>query len=122
MKICDKPTRVYDESGGKKALTWHKIQLPATIGGVSRSGAKAAYLNMTSVNAAKDRFISVRPDGSNWDPNQFATVNVTTGEINNEHFLTKIGANGAIQYWIDGDSPSDEGVSRIVLDVIALVF
>jgi len=126
MKMCDKPTRVYDERNGKKALTWHKIQLPATIGGISRSGAKAAYLNITSVNAAYNSWVAVRPDGSNWNPEvdgkEFAALNVTAGEINNEHFLTKIGSNGAIEFWIHGDSPSDEAVVGIVLNVIALVF
>jgi len=126
MKMCDKPTRVYDERNGKKALTWHKIQLPATIGGISRSGAKAAYLNITSVNAAYNSWVAVRPDGSNWNPEvdgkEFAALNVTAGEINNEHFLTTIGSNGAIEYWIHGDSPSDEAVVGIVLNVIALVF
>lgn len=126
MKMCDKPTRVYDERNGKKALTWHKIQLPATIGGISRSGAKAAYLNITSVNAANNSWVAVRPDGSNWNPNidgrEFAALNITAGETNNEHFLTKIGSNGAIEFWIHGASPSDQAVDGIVLNVIALVF
>lgn len=126
MRMCDKPTRVYDQEGGKKALTWHKIQLPATVGGISRSGAKAAYVNMASVNAARNSWIAVRPDGSNWDPysssQPYSTLNITTGEIENEHFLTTIGSNGAIQFWIHGDSTSVDGVDRLVLDVIALVF
>ena len=126
MKMCDKPTRVYDYRGGLKALTWYKIQLPATIGGISRSGAKAAYLNITSVNAANNSWVAVRPDGSNWNPNidgrEFAALNITAGETNNEHFLTKIGSNGAIEFWIHGASPSDQAVDGIVLNVIALVF
>jgi hypothetical protein len=126
MKMCDKPTRVYDQRSPRKCLTWYKVQLPATIGGISRSGAKAAYLNMTSILAARNSWIAVRPDGSNWNPNEagnnFATLNITTGEIDNEHFLTKIGSNGAIQFWVHGDSPSDDGIEGLVVDVIALVF
>jgi hypothetical protein len=126
MQMCDKPTRIYDQRGGKKALTWHKIQFPATIGGVSRSGAKAAYVNMQSVTAAYDGWIAVRPDGSNWDPNSgshpYSTLNTIAGETNNEHFLTRIGSNGAIQFWVSGSSTSDTAVEGLVVDVIALVF
>jgi hypothetical protein len=126
MKMCDKPHRVYDQRSPRKCLTWYKVQLPATVGGISRSGAKAAYLNMTSILAARNSWIAVRPDGSNWNPNEdgnnFATLNITTGEIDNEHFLTKIGSNGAIQFWVHGDSPSDDGIEGLVVDVIALVF
>ena len=126
MKMCDKPTRVYDQRGGLKALTWYKIQLPSTVGGVARSGAKAAYVNMTTVVAAKDRWVAVRPDGSNWNPNdpsaQYSTMNITAGEVDNEHCLMAIGSNGAIQFWVHGTSPSDTAVDGLVLDVIALVF
>ena len=126
MKLCDKPTRVYDARGEIKCLAWHKVQLPSTVGGIARSGAKAAYLNMTSVNAVSTTFIAVRPDGSNWDPNnpssRFATLNLNPGATENEHFLTEIGSNGAIQFWIHGSSTSEVGTLGIVVDVIALVF
>ena len=126
MKMCDQPTRIYDVRSNRKCLTWYKVQIPATVGGVARSGAKAAYLNMTSILAVKNSWIAVRPDGSNWNPNnddsEFSTLNMTAGEINNEHFLTKIGDNGAIEFWIHGDSPSDNGVEGLVIDAIALVF
>ena len=128
MKMCDRPTRVYDQepNGGLKALTWYKIQLPSTVGGVARSGAKAAYVNMTTVVAAKDSWVAVRPDGSNWNPNdpsaQYSTMNITEGDVDNEHCWMQIGSNGAIQFWVHGDSPSDKALNRLVLDVIALVF
>ena len=126
MKLCDKPTRVYDVRSAIKCLRWHKVQLPSTVGGVARSGAKAAYLNMTSINATRSSWIAVRPDGSNWDPNNpssiFSTMNLNPGATENEHFLTEIGSNGAIQFWIHGDSSSDDGVNGLVVDVIALVF
>ena len=126
MKMCDRPTRVYDERGGLKALTWYKIQLPSTVGGVARSGAKAAYVNMTTVVAAKDSWVAVRPDGSNWNPNdpsaQYSTMNITEGDVDNEHCLMAIGSNGAVQFWFYGQSPSEDAALGLVLDVIALVF
>ena len=126
MKMCDKPTRVYDVRNPLKVLKWHKVQIPSTVGGVARSGAKAAYLNMTAINAPRQGWIAVRPDGSNWDPNNpssiFSTMNLNPGAVENEHFLTEIGSNGAIQVWIHGLSASDDGVNGLVVDVIALVF
>lgn len=126
MKLCDKPTRVYDVRNPLKVLKWHKVQLPSTVGGIARSGAKAAYLNMTTINALMPGWIAVRPDGSNWDPNNpnsiFSTMNLNPGATENEHFLTEIGSNGAIQFWIHGLNTSDDGVNGLVVDVIALVF
>ena len=126
MKMCDKPTRIYDVRNPLKVLKWHKIQIPSTVGGVARSGAKAAYLNMTAINAPRQGWIAVRPDGSNWDPNNpssiFSTMNLNPGVVENEHFLTEIGSNGAIQVWIHGLNTSDDGVNGLVVDVIALVF
>ena len=126
MKMCDKPTRVYDYRGGLKALTWYKIQLPGTVGGVARSGAKAAYVNITSVGSYFSSHVSFRPDGSNWNPNdpnaQFSTLNTTAGETDNEHCLMAIGSNGAVQFWFYGLSPSEDAALGLVFDVIALVF
>lgn len=127
MKLCSEPTRVYDNRNGHKCKTWKKVQIPSNVGGVARSGAVAAYIQIVSVNAKGPGWIAIRPDGSNWQPvddSPYSSMNVTTGENNSEHMLTQIGSNGAIEFYvyIGGSDSSTVGMDGFIVDVIALVF
>ena len=127
MKLCNEPTRVYDNRNGHKCKTWKKVQIPSTVGGVARSGAVAAYIQIVSVKAKGPGWIAIRPDGSNWQPaddSPYSSMNITTDENNSEHMLTQIGSNGAIEFYvyIGSSDSSTVGIDGFIVDVIALVF
>ena len=83
-KFCSPPTRVFNYSGNRTVNTQYSRTFPATIGGVSLSGAKAIIVNLAVRSAGNAYFVAWKYGETlpgialvNLVPNVFGNVQAT---------------------------------------------
>tara|TARA_R110000803_G_scaffold160536_1_gene224448 strand:+ start:990 stop:3191 length:2202 start_codon:yes stop_codon:yes gene_type:complete len=113
-EFCSPPTREFNYSGTRTVNTQYYRQFPATIGGVSLSGAKAIIVNL-AVRSASDSYFVAWKYGESLPG--IALVNLTPNVFGNAQVTIPMDTSRRIRYMYGAASGN-----YTIFDVIGVVF